>query len=265
MVLRIKLTKKEAVSRILSEEWKKIESLYATAKEKTKATQEKLDELATASGDSKIIFAGALGEMVGAFGGLETAAQNKTKAVSSAVSTMAADVATAVGNALLSIRELAEAGIDIGTGALNINASTDNNLSGTTSTSGSTQKANVGGLRLINLTATEKLDNIPHLATGGYVRANTPRIALIGDNKTQGEIVAPEDKLMEMAASAAAAVKETQGRISGDDKIASLLRQLIEVTSAGQSITVDNKVLGKAVRKANREYYKATGRSMFDV
>ena len=44
---------------------------------------------------------------------------------------------------------------------------------------------------------------IPKLAQGGYVKANTPQLAMIGDNLHQGEVVAPEDKLKEMALEAA--------------------------------------------------------------
>jgi phage-related protein len=40
--------------------------------------------------------------------------------------------------------------------------------------------------------------NIPRLAEGGYVKANTPQLAVIGDNKNQGEVVAPEDKMLDM-------------------------------------------------------------------
>lgn len=39
--------------------------------------------------------------------------------------------------------------------------------------------------------------SLPRLAQGGYVKANTPRLAVIGDNKTQGEVVAPEGKIIE--------------------------------------------------------------------
>ena len=39
--------------------------------------------------------------------------------------------------------------------------------------------------------------SLPRLAEGGYVKANTPQLAMIGDNKNQGEIVAPEDKIIE--------------------------------------------------------------------
>ncbi|WP_420022606.1 hypothetical protein [Clostridium intestinale] len=41
------------------------------------------------------------------------------------------------------------------------------------------------------------LPNIPYLAQGGYVGANDPRLAVIGDNKREGEIVSPESKIYE--------------------------------------------------------------------
>lgn len=41
--------------------------------------------------------------------------------------------------------------------------------------------------------------SLPRLAQGGYVKPNTPQLAMIGDNRHQGEVVAPEDKLEEMA------------------------------------------------------------------
>ena len=40
---------------------------------------------------------------------------------------------------------------------------------------------------------------IPRLASGGYVKANTPQLAMIGDNKQYGEIVSPEDKMYEIS------------------------------------------------------------------
>lgn len=42
------------------------------------------------------------------------------------------------------------------------------------------------------------IPQIPKLAQGGYVKANTPQLAMIGDNRHQGEVVAPEDKLQEL-------------------------------------------------------------------
>ena len=52
------------------------------------------------------------------------------------------------------------------------------------------------------------IPEIPHLAQGGYVKPNTPQLAMIGDNRHQGEVVAPENKLKQMAADA---VREASG------------------------------------------------------
>ena len=38
--------------------------------------------------------------------------------------------------------------------------------------------------------------SLPRLAEGGYVRANQPQPVIVGDNKTQGEIIAPEGKIL---------------------------------------------------------------------
>jgi hypothetical protein len=43
---------------------------------------------------------------------------------------------------------------------------------------------------------------IPMLANGGYVAANTPQLAVVGDNKREGEIIAPESKITEAVAQA---------------------------------------------------------------
>ena len=56
----------------------------------------------------------------------------------------------------------------------------------------------IGGKTLGFNLKTASIPRIPALAEGGYVRANTPQLAMIGDNRTQGEIVAPEGKLAEL-------------------------------------------------------------------
>ena len=40
--------------------------------------------------------------------------------------------------------------------------------------------------------------SIPKLANGGFVKANTPQLAMIGDNRHYGEVVAPENKLEDL-------------------------------------------------------------------
>jgi phage-related protein len=53
--------------------------------------------------------------------------------------------------------------------------------------------------------------SLPRLANGGFVRANTPQLAVIGDNRRQGEIVSPEDKLQAMADRAAGLARNSDG------------------------------------------------------
>lgn len=48
----------------------------------------------------------------------------------------------------------------------------------------------------INL-GTLKTFSLPRLAQGGWVAANNPQLAIIGDNTREGEIVTPESKIYE--------------------------------------------------------------------
>lgn len=49
-----------------------------------------------------------------------------------------------------------------------------------------------GSVRLLNIPP------IPMLAEGGYVGPNQPQLAMIGDNRRYGEIVSPEDKMLQV-------------------------------------------------------------------
>lgn len=61
--------------------------------------------------------------------------------------------------------------------------------------------------------------SLPRLATGGYVAANTPQLAVIGDNKREGEIVAPESKIAEAVAKGFAMVlNKLQGQNGPQNK-----------------------------------------------
>lgn len=56
------------------------------------------------------------------------------------------------------------------------------------------------------------IPKIPALANGGYVKPNTPQLAMIGDNRHQGEIVSPESKLQSMADTAAGKAGEVTAK-----------------------------------------------------
>ena len=54
-----------------------------------------------------------------------------------------------------------------------------------------------------------RLPTLEKLAQGGYVGANQPQLAMIGDNRHYGEIVAPEDKMQAMVDKAVAMAART--------------------------------------------------------
>lgn len=91
---------------------------------------------------------------------------------------------------------------------------------------------------------------IKHLAQGGYVKKNTPQLAMIGDNRHQGEVVAPEDKMIAMAKKAA----ELSGGSSKDDQIIRLLMELINaVKSIDTDVYLDGKKITKTVNDNNAD------------
>ncbi len=111
----------------------------------------------------------------------------------------------------------------------------------------------LGGIRGIDILGAKpfgwvpsiSVPQIPQLAQGGYVKANTPQLAMIGDNRHQGEVVAPEGKLLEMAKKAASGA----GSPEQLQKIISLLETLISLIQGGDDIVlaVDGEELARAM------------------
>lgn len=111
----------------------------------------------------------------------------------------------------------------------------------------------LGGIRGIDILGAKpfgwvpsiSVPQIPQLAQGGYVKANTPQLAMIGDNRHQGEVVAPEGKLLEMAKTAASQA----GSPEQFQKIISLLETLISLVQGGDDIVlaVDGEELARAM------------------
>jgi len=83
--------------------------------------------------------------------------------------------------------------------------------------------------------------NIPLLAQGGYVKKNTPQLAVIGDNRHQGEVVAPEDKLLQMARQAAA--------MSGGGTSPEVLELLRAILRAIEALEFEVYLDGKSIKK----------------
>lgn len=101
-----------------------------------------------------------------------------------------------------------------------------------------------------------KKNVIPHLAEGGFVKKNTPQLAVIGDNRHEGEVVAPESKLESMAAKAAAMAG------NGDmAEVESLLRQILQTLNAmDTNVYMDGKQIKNRIVALINADTKATGR-----
>jgi phage-related protein len=98
---------------------------------------------------------------------------------------------------------------------------------------------------------------IPYLAQGGYVKPNTPQLAMIGDNRHQGEVVAPEDKLLDMAQKAATMASSTELLAEA----ISILKQILKILETlDLDIQLDGKSLKKYVVDKINEHTKQTGK-----
>ena len=98
---------------------------------------------------------------------------------------------------------------------------------------------------------------IQYLAQGGYVKPNTPQLAMIGDNRHQGEVVAPEDKLLDMAQKAAAMASSAELLAEA----ISILKQILKILEAlDLDIQLDGKSLKKYVVDKINEHTKQTGK-----
>ena len=98
------------------------------------------------------------------------------------------------------------------------------------------------------------IGSVPFLAQGGYVKPNTPQLAMIGDNRHQGEVVAPEGKMLEMAKVAA--------ELSGGDsaKTEKLLQELIDLIKDLPIVELDPEAIRKYFIKKTNQNTKATGK-----
>lgn len=96
------------------------------------------------------------------------------------------------------------------------------------------------------------LPNVPYLAEGGYVKANTPQLAMIGDNKHEGEVVAPESKLRAMAQEVASA--------NNNAEVVVLLRALLNAVNAlDLDVQLDGESIKQNTVRRINQHTRATG------
>ena len=100
---------------------------------------------------------------------------------------------------------------------------------------------------------------IPMLAQGGFVKANTPQLAMIGDNKHYGEIVAPENKMLAMAREAARLSKDS----SNSAEIVMLLQQIIALMGS-MNINIDGETFVKKIFEIGNQIQRKTNQPILD-
>lgn len=105
---------------------------------------------------------------------------------------------------------------------------------------------------------------IPMLAQGGYVEANTPQLAMIGDNRHQGEVVAPEDKLQSLLDKAVSAGGTSKLEML---EIMALLRDILNVLKViGDKdliAYITSSELFRSLQKEAKAYTTKTGKPAF--
>lgn len=105
--------------------------------------------------------------------------------------------------------------------------------------------------------------SLPRLAEGGYVKANTPQLAMIGDNRHQGEVVAPEDKLRDIFSSEL----DKKGNANISKEVISLLKEILKYlkNSSGDIVlNVSDIELARAVLRGMKELQAKTNKPILD-
>lgn len=98
-----------------------------------------------------------------------------------------------------------------------------------------------------------RVPTIPHLAQGAYVKPNTPQLAMIGDNLHQGEVVAPENKLREMAIEAVRAAGGSGVTREGLETIMNRAVMRIIAALSQMGFYLDGKKLAEAENAVKAE------------
>ena len=125
-----------------------------------------------------------------------------------------------------------------------------------------------GGINLINKIPGVYVGHVPslylpRLAQGGYVKANTPQLAMIGDNRHQGEVVAPEDKLHSIMSEE---LSKFQGN-GNNSEVISLLKEILKYlrNSSGDTVlNIDNIELARTVIKGMKALQAKSDKPILD-
>lgn len=125
------------------------------------------------------------------------------------------------------------------------------------------RNATIAGFQPFSWLPSVYVPQIPYLAQGGYVKANTPQLAMIGDNRHQGEVVAPEDKLHSIMSEE---LSKFQGNGSNSEVI-SLLKEILKYlrNSGGDTVlSIDSIELARTVIKGMKALQAKSDKPILD-
>ena len=112
------------------------------------------------------------------------------------------------------------------------------------------------------------LGQVSYLAQGGYVKRNSPRLAMIGDNTREGEIVSPESKIRELTGEAIAQSADAIAEKIAD-RIQDVMASVAMMNSVGGSdkdvvLVVDSVEIARAcIRGQNKLDWKLNPRVQY--
>ena len=125
------------------------------------------------------------------------------------------------------------------------------------------RNATIAGFQPFSWLPSVYVPQIPYLAQGGYVKANTPQLAMIGDNRHQGEVVAPEDKLHSIMSEE---LSKFQGN-GNNSEVISLLKEILKYlrNSSGDTVlNIDNIELARTVIKGMKALQAKSDKPILD-
>lgn len=105
------------------------------------------------------------------------------------------------------------------------------------------------------------IPHIPALAKGGYLKANSPRLAVVGDNPNEGEIVAPEGKMMKVMLQAldAFVAKMLPSKATAASNSVTQNRSVVQNVEINNEFNGDAPVQQKASKAADKAARDVTG------
>lgn len=237
------------VGSAFSSVWGNVKSAFSTTKSFFKNTfSDAWGNVKNAFSKSGSFFAGVWSGITGAFGNITNWFKDKFSAAWEAVK----NVFSSGGQIFSNIKDGILDGLKAVINALisGINTVISIPFNGINAALDGIRNVDIAGFTPFSWLPSIDTPQIPALAQGGFVKPNTPQLAMIGDNRHQGEVVAPEGKMLEMAKQAA--LLAASGSITKAELESIVDRAVIRLIAALSALgfNLDGETIATAVQMA---------------